>query len=108
MYRSHHDSCLWRCLSPFFFLAAGPLAITQDDIEYLLELWRNRCGVTGDRLGVVLCLARWDEQRPGTCDNLVLVSANFLKRFDQVDGKEQIPVTIQQRIQERMAQCRLD
>ena len=31
-----------------------------DDMEYMMEIWRYRCAITGARLGVVLHLVRWD------------------------------------------------
>jgi tRNA A37 threonylcarbamoyladenosine dehydratase len=87
----------------------GPIGIDQDDVDYLLDIWRNRCAVTGDRLGTVLTLTRWDDQRTGTCDNLVLMSAHALKSFDAVGGgKDKIPDRVQRIIEERLASCRLD
>jgi tRNA A37 threonylcarbamoyladenosine dehydratase len=84
----------------------GPLAIDQEDIDYLLDIWRNRCAITGSRLGTVLSLNRWDDQRPGTCDNLVLMSQHALLAFDKEGGKENIPLKVRQKIEERLASCK--
>lgn len=86
----------------------GPLAIDIDDFDYLLDVWRNRCAVTGARLGTVLQLTRWDDQRPGTCDNLVLMSQHALLAFDKEGGKDKIPVHVRQKIEARLATCVLD
>jgi tRNA threonylcarbamoyladenosine dehydratase len=86
----------------------GPVLIDMDDVEYLLEIWRNRCAVTGARLGTVLELVRWDESRPSTCDNLVLMSKHALARFDSPHGKENIPETVRASIEERLATCRMN
>jgi hypothetical protein len=87
----------------------GPLGIDGgDDVECLLEIWRNRCAITGARLGTVLQLARWDTQRPSTCDNLVLISVNALKKFDAPCGKDKIPPVVQKRIESRLQTCHLD
>jgi tRNA A37 threonylcarbamoyladenosine dehydratase len=87
----------------------GPLEIDLDDVEYLMELWRNRCGVTGARLGAVLQLTRWDHHRPGTCDNLVLMSVGAMKKFDDAaEGHVHIHPQIRQGIEKRLASCRRD
>jgi tRNA A37 threonylcarbamoyladenosine dehydratase len=80
----------------------GPIEIDHDDIEYLLGVWRNRCGVTGARLGTVLELVRWDLSKPASAENLVIMSAHALKAYDE-KGREGIPSEIQQRIEERLA-----
>lgn len=85
----------------------GPIQIDDDDVEYLLEVWRNRCAVTGDRLGTVLELVRWDMTRPSTCNNLVLMGASTLQKYDE-NGKTTIPKDIQQRIEARLQSCRAD
>jgi len=85
----------------------GPVQIDGDDVEYLLEVWRNRCAVTGDRLGTVLELARWDMSRPSTCNNLVLMGVSALQKFDK-DGKATIPKDVQARIEARLQSCRPD
>ena len=64
----------------------GPLQIDIDDVEYLLEVWRNRCAVTGMRLGTVLELVRWDERRPSTCDNLILLAQPAKEKWDNKDS----------------------
>ena len=83
----------------------GPLEIDLDDIEYLMGVWRNRCAVTGARLGTVLEFARWDLSKPATCDNLVLMSTHALKTYDE-QGKSSIDEVVQSRIEERLATCR--
>lgn len=85
----------------------GPVQVDSDDVEYLLEIWRNRCAVTGDRLGTVLELVRWDLTKPSTCRNLVLMSAHALKRFDE-SGTESVPKSLQRIIAARLEQCRID
>jgi tRNA threonylcarbamoyladenosine dehydratase len=83
----------------------GPLEIDGDDVEYLLGLWRNRCGVTGARLGTTLSLVRWDTSKPATVDNLVLISSHALKAYDE-RGRESVRPAIQRRIENRLAACR--
>lgn len=84
---------------------AGPVEIDHEDVDYLMGVWRNRCAVTGAKLGTVLALARWDTSKPATTDNLVLMSAHALKAYDQ-KGKASIPAPIQRRIEDRLATCR--
>jgi tRNA threonylcarbamoyladenosine dehydratase len=83
----------------------GPLEVDSDDMEYMLGVWRNRCAVTGARLGTVLDLVRWDLSKPTTCGNLVLMSTHALKKYD-LQGRESIPLEIQRRIEKRLATCR--
>eukprot|EP00980_Cylindrotheca_fusiformis_P020741 scaffold7745_cov103-Cylindrotheca_fusiformis.AAC.2 len=83
----------------------GKIEIGPDDIDYLLGVWRNRCGVTGARLGTVLELVRWDLSKPATSDNLVLMCTHALKAFDE-RGKSSVPEDIQRRIEMRLAACR--
>jgi hypothetical protein len=89
----------------------GELQIDQnEDVEYLLEIWRNRCAVTGARLGTVLHLTRWNLSRPSTCDNLVLVSANVLPQIeaDPEGYKCRMDLAIRTSIEQRLASCRVD
>ena len=86
----------------------GPLQVDQDDICYLMEVWRNRCAVTGARLGTVLELVRWDMSKPALCNNLVLIGAPALKKFDAPGGKEAIPDDIKEVIERRLASCNID
>lgn len=87
----------------------GPLQIDMDDVEYLLEIWRNRCAVTGARLGVVLELVRWNLSQPSTCDNLVLMSVNAINKLVAAGhAKDHIPQAVRQRIEERLASCRVE
>ena len=85
----------------------GPIQIDGEDVEYLLEVWRNRCGVTGDKLGTVLELVRWDLTKPSTCDNLVLMGVRALKKFDE-EGQASVAALTRQKIEERLRSCRLD
>ena len=85
----------------------GPIQIDGDDVEYLMEVWRNRCAVTGDRLGTVLELTRWDMGQPSTCNNIVLMGATALQRYDK-DGKATIPEEVQAKIETRLQSCRPD
>lgn len=86
----------------------GPCQIDGDDVEYLLEVWRNRCAVTGDRLGTVLELVRWDMTRPSTCNNLVLMGASALQSYDKNGDKTAIPKEVQGRIEAHLQSCRAD
>jgi len=83
----------------------GPVEIGHDDIDYLYGVWRNRCAITGARLGTVLALARWDTSKPATSDNLVLMSSHALKAYDE-QGKSSIKSYIQNRIEDRLTTCR--
>ncbi|CAJ1962453.1 unnamed protein product [Cylindrotheca closterium] len=83
----------------------GKIQIGPDDIDYLLGMWRNRCGVTGARLGTVLQLARWDLTKPATTDNLVIMSTHALKAYDE-EGRGSIPHEVQKRIELRLAEAR--
>jgi hypothetical protein len=85
----------------------GPSQIDGDDVEYLMEIWRNRCAVTGDRLGTVLELVRWDMTKPSTCDNIVLMGLSALQKYDS-DGKTSFSTEIQSTINARLALCRAD
>lgn len=77
LYETQSHSCVIKGV-----LVTDDLHIDQEDVEYLLELWRNRCAVTGARLGTVLELVRWDITELPVVWNLVLVSANVLSKFD--------------------------
>lgn len=57
------------------------------------------------RLGVTLELVRWDRQKPGTCDNLVLMSSNSMKQFEKT-GPEGLDATIKRQIERRLGTCR--
>lgn len=85
----------------------GPLQIDSDDVEYLLEIWRNRCGVTGERLGTVLELVRWDLSKPANCQNLVIMCSKAIQKFDK-DGKASVPEDVQKTIEARLQSCRID
>ena len=83
----------------------GRIEIDEDDVEYLLGVWRNKCGVTGARLGTTLSLVRWDTSKAAAIDNLVLMSAHAMKAYDE-KGREDIPEHVQRRIEQRLAACR--
>jgi tRNA A37 threonylcarbamoyladenosine dehydratase len=85
----------------------GPIWIDECDVEYLLEIWRNRCAVTGARLGTVLQIVRWDTKKPGTCDNLVILSTNILQAFEKT-GPDGVDPFMRGRIEERLATCKID
>jgi tRNA threonylcarbamoyladenosine dehydratase len=94
-----------------FKIWIGELQIDQgEDVEYLLEIWRNRCAITGARLGTVLHLVRWDRSQPSTCDNLVIISADLLKAFENDPElyKEKMNQAIRKSIEERLASMRID
>jgi len=92
----------------------GPAQIDADDVEYLLaEVWRNRCAVTGDRLGTVLELCRWNMSQKSDCTNLVLMGSRALEKFDSDardlgDGRDGIPPEVRLRIEKRLANCKVD
>mmetsp|Transcript_4438 Transcript_4438/g.5143 ORF Transcript_4438/g.5143 Transcript_4438/m.5143 type:complete len:458 (-) Transcript_4438:29-1402(-) len=85
----------------------GPVQIDTDDVEHILEIWRNRCGITGDRLGTVLELVRWNLSKPSVCQNLVVMGSKALKKFDEC-GKDSMSIYIQQTIENRLRSCRVD
>ena len=92
----------------------GQVEIDIDDIEYLLaEVWRNRCCVSGETLGTVLQLSRWDYSKPANCQNIVLLGVKAMKAFNDGfaktgDGRESVPSVIRQRIESRLATCKVD
>lgn len=86
----------------------GPLQIDHDDVCYLLEVWRNRCAVTGARLGTVLELVRWDMSKPSLCNNLVLMGTAAIETFDKPGGKQTIPEHVKAVIENRLASCNIE
>lgn len=86
----------------------GPLDVDQDDVTYLLEIWRNRCAITGARLGTVMELVRWDMSKPALCNNMILMGHVALKKFDAPNGKDAIPDEIKKIIERRLASCNKD
>ena len=83
----------------------GPLEVDKDDMEYLLGVWRNRCAVSGARLGATLHVVRWDLNKPATTSNLVIMASGALQKFDE-EGISSIPDNIRERIENRLASCR--
>jgi tRNA threonylcarbamoyladenosine dehydratase len=83
----------------------GQLEVDMDDMEYLLGVWRNRCAVSGARLGAILSVVRWDLNKPAATDNLVVMAAPALKKFDE-EGIASVPENVCQRIETRLAACR--
>ena len=90
----------------------GPIQIDQDDIEYLMEVWRNRCAVTDNKLGTVMHLVRWDLSKPSTCNNMVMVCNHALKQYDDESSgriqKEKMPEYVRRRIESRLASMSRD
>lgn len=92
----------------------GPVQIDPDDVEYLMsELWKNKCGVSGERLGTVLELHRWDKCRPASPSNLVLMAVKaaqkFEKDFEELgDGRKGVDAEVKRRVEARLAMCVLD
>lgn len=82
----------------------GPILVDDEDVEYLLEVWRNRCAVTSKRLGVVLELVRWDPQNPAICNNMVLMCSHAVEKFEKT-GRDGIDPVVRRRIEERLANC---
>lgn len=59
-----------------------------------------------ERLGTVLELVRWNPCRPGTCDNIVVMSSQALRTFQ---GPESVQdVVLRQQVEARLATCRVD
>lgn len=92
----------------------GPLQIDCDDVEYIFsEVWRNRCCVTGDSLGTILELSRWDPSKPSNCQNIVLLGVKAMKRFDEEiaktgDGRNFISSDLRAKIEARLSTCKID
>ena len=90
----------------------GELQIDQsDDMDYLLEIWRNRCAITGARLGTTLHVVRWDRSKPSTCDNLIVICANVLRQYEANPKQYQeqhMDPKIRRAILERLASSRVD
>lgn len=92
----------------------GPVQIDPDDVEYLMaELWKNKCGLSGERLGTVLELHRWDKTRPATPNNLVLMSIKFATKFEKDfeklgDGRDGVDSEVRRKVEARLAMCVLD
>ena len=92
----------------------GEVQIDPDDVEYLMaELWKNKCAISGDRLGTVLELYRWDMTKPATPNNLVLLSVKSAQKFERDfeeigDGRKGVDDTIRAKIEKRLAMCVLD
>lgn len=84
---------------------SGPVQIDIDDVDYLYGIWRNKCAITGARLGTTLSLVRWDTSKPADTTNLVLMSAHALKSCDEL-GKSSIKAYIRESIENRLALCR--
>ena len=89
----------------------GPVQIDPDDVEYLMaELWRNRCALTGERLGTSLELYRWDKTSPATPNNLVLMCQKAAQKFESDfeklgDGRKGVDEDIRKKVDARLAMC---
>jgi tRNA A37 threonylcarbamoyladenosine dehydratase len=92
----------------------GPPQIDSDDVEYILsEVWRNRCCVSGQALGTVLEISRWDLSKPSNCQNLVVLGVKSLAAFDKAaastgDGRNSVPEEVRRIIEERLESCKID
>jgi len=92
----------------------GPPQIDSDDVEYILsEVWRNRCCISGETLGTVLEIARWDIGKPTNCQNLVLMGVKAMNKFDEAamasgDGRNSVPENVRRKIEARLASCQID
>ena len=88
----------------------GPLQVDQDDIDYLMQVWRNRCAVTQARLGTIFHLVRWDVSQPSDLHNLVLMSAGALQKYDDPTDYhrnwESMPFDVRQTIELRLQAIR--
>jgi len=79
------------------------VGVDIDDVEYLMsELWRNRCYISGDRLGAQLELIRWDMTKPADIVNLVLMSAKGWAKFKKVGGRDGLSADVRERIERRL------
>ena len=86
--------------------AVHGVEVDTDDVEYLMaELWRNRCLISGDRLGTSLELIKWDATKKATLSNLVLMSAKGMKEFAKV-GKEGLKAEVVEQIERRLSLAR--
>ena len=79
----------------------------------MAELWKNKCGISGERLGTVLELHRWDKSLPAAPSNLVLMSiktaTKFEKDFEALgDGRLGVDVEVRGRVEKRLGTCVLD
>ena len=89
----------------------GPIQIDPDDVEYLMaELWRNRCALSGERLGASLELFRWDKTLPATPNNLVLMCLKASQKFESDfetlgDGRKGVDDEIRRKVDARLATC---
>lgn len=87
----------------------GPLQIDMDDVEYIMEVWKNRCSISAKRLGAVLELVRWDISKPASCNNIVLMSAPCKKEWDEHGRRPHyLPHDVRQRIENQLAKCLVD
>ena len=92
----------------------GPVQIDPDDVEYLMsEQWKNKCGISGERLGTVLELHRWDKRQPAMPNNLVLMSIKSAQKFEQDfeelgDGRDGVDADVRKKIEKQLAMCVLD
>ncbi|GAX15325.1 hypothetical protein FisN_8Lh382 [Fistulifera solaris] len=88
----------------------GPLQVDQDDIDYLMQVWRNRCAITQARLGTIFHLVRWDVSQPSDLHNLVLISAGALQKYDDPSNYlrswEMIPDDVRETIELRLQAIR--
>ncbi len=82
--------------------AVASCLIDIDDVEFLMsQLWKNRCLISGERLGNTLELIKWDVKQPASVNNLVLMSAKGLKKFKEV-GREGLDRSIVDAIERRL------
>lgn len=92
----------------------GPLQIDSDDVDYIFsEVWRNRCSITGESLGTVLNLSRWDLSKPSNCQNIVLLGVKAMKRYDEEvsksgDGRNSVSPEQRAIIEARLQTCKVD
>ena len=92
----------------------GAVQIDPDDVEYLMaELWKNTCGISGERLGTVLELHRWDKSLPAAPSNFVLMSIKTATKFEKDfevlgDGRLGVDVEVRGRVEKRLGTCVLD
>jgi len=60
----------------------GDLQVDQDEMDSVFEVWKNRCAISGARLGTVLKLYRWDLSKPSNFGNVILVSSHVMEQLD--------------------------
>jgi len=83
----------------------GPCQIYKEDVDFVLQLWRNRCAVTQQKLGHPLVLVRWDMTKPSHVDNLVLMTASAVKKYYNEDALQDCWASLPDDIATNIRRC---